>query len=215
MFNNFKELKILMISRLFLKAKSYKLKAFTVIELIVAMTVFVVLMSIAAGGFIHLLKSQRVVAALMTANDSASLTMEQMAREIRTGYNFCLTPSGKLEFVSAIRNEVVRYRLNNGSIEKGVSGISGETSSTCSDLDDSWFVYKKLTADNVKIGNFNVKACGKNISPDFLLDGCGSGGNNYPPRITLGLSVTSAEPDVAKLGIYVPIQTTVSARRIQ
>ena len=38
---------------------------FTVIELIVAMTVFVVLMSIAAGGLIHLLKSQRVVAGLM------------------------------------------------------------------------------------------------------------------------------------------------------
>jgi len=29
------------------------------------------------------------------------------------------------------------------------------------------------------------------------------------------LSVTSAEPDIAKLGIYVPIQTTISARRVQ
>ena len=84
---------------------------FTVIELIVAMTIFVVLMSIAAGGLIHLLKSQRVVAGLMEANDSASLSLEQMAREIRTGYNFCLTESKKLQFVSAIRNEVVRYRL--------------------------------------------------------------------------------------------------------
>lgn len=191
---------------------------FTVIELIVAMTVFVVLMSIAAGGFVHLLKNQRIVAALMTANDSASLTLEQMAREIRTGYNFCLTESGKLQFVSAIRNEVVRYRLNNDAIEKGVSDMSGGDTSTCLDSDDdSWFVnkYKKLTADNVKIRDFKIKACGKNISADFLLDNCGNGGNNYPPRITVSLSVTSAERDVEKLGIYVPIQTTVSARRIQ
>ena len=188
---------------------------FTVIELIVAMTVFVVLMSIAAGGLIHLLKSQRVVAGLMEANDSASLSLEQMAREIRTGYNFCLTESKKLQFVSAIRNEVVRYRLGKKAVGKGGSGIFGETSFVCSDSDDSWFVYKKLTADNVKINNFNVKACGENIDADFLLDNCGSGGTNYPPRITLGLSVTSAEPDIAKLGIYVPIQTTISARRVQ
>jgi len=193
---------------------------FTVIELIVAMTVFVVLMSIAAGGLIHLLKSQRVVAGLMEANDSASLSLEQMAREIRTGYNFCLTESGTLQFVNAIRDEVVRYRLNknNNAIEKGISSSFGSASPTCSDADDNvWFVYtyKKLTADNVKINNFNVKACGENIDTDFLLDNCGSGGTNYPPRITLGLSVTSAEPDIAKLGIYVLIQTTISARRVQ
>lgn len=192
-----------------------KNSGFTVIELIVAMTIFVILMSIAVGGFVHLLKSQRVVAALMIANDSASLTLEQMAREMRTGYNFCITPFGKLEFVNAIRNEVVRYRLNNDAMEKGVSGISGGDFSTCSDSDDSWFVYKKLTADNVKISDFNIKACGKNISPVFLLDSCGSGGNNYPPRITVSLSITSAEPDVKKLEIYVPIQTTVSSRWIK
>src|SRR3972149_8733487 len=165
-------------------------KAFTIIELIVAMTVFVVLMSIAAGGFIHLLKSQRVVAGLMEANDSASLSLEQMAREIRTGYNFCLTESKKLQFVSAIRNEVVRYRLGKNAPGKGVSGIFGETSFVCSDSDDSWFVYKKLTADNVKINNFNVKACGENIDADFLLANCGSGGTKKPPKETLSVSLT-------------------------
>lgn len=210
-----------------MKILNSKNKGFTVIELIVAMTVFVLLMSIAAGGFVHLLKNQRIVAALMAANDSASLTLEQMAREIRTGYNFCLTESGKLQFVSAIRNEVVRYRINydaisdNYFIEKGVSDISGGAGATCLDADDAtWFTYKKLTADNVKISDFKIKACGKNIDPLYInglasADVCGNSDNNYPPRITIGLSVTSAEPDVAKLGISIPIQTTVSARRIQ
>lgn len=192
-------------------------KGFTMIELLVAMSVFAILTSIAAGGFINVLRNQRTVAALMAANDNMGIAMEQIAREMRTGYNFCKVAgsSSKFQFINS-KNEVVRYQFNNNGIERSVSKTFGDTTPTCNDTDDSnWFSYNKITADNVKINKFNVGICGKNIINSTLLDDCGPGGISYPPRITLGIGITSSEPDIEKLGISTNIQTTVTARTIQ
>ncbi len=62
--------------------------AFTIIELLVAMGLFIILMGITAGSFVKAMRTQRAIVALMAANDNASLTLEQIAREIRTGSNF-------------------------------------------------------------------------------------------------------------------------------
>ena len=191
-------------------------KGFTIVELIVAMSLFVVLISIAVGAFININRNQRIIVALMAANDNMGLTLEQMAREIRTGYNFFEISKEKIQFVNA-KDQVIRYRLNNASssIEKGISSISGPGSGDCSDAADSWFTYQPLSADNVKITILNMQICGKNLDTNILLDNCGSGDTSYPPRITLGLSITSNEPIVKKSGISINIQTTVSSRRIE
>ena len=170
---------------------------FTLVELVVAMGIFVILMSIATGGFIQMLRNQRIVASLMTANDNMSLTMETIGREIRTGYNFNKISNTELEFVNAYDLKV-KYRLNEGVIEKGIEYF-GTTN------------YGKITADNVLISAFNISVCGKNINGTSL-GNCGSGGDSYLPRITLSISITSAEPDVKKLNIFTDIQTTISAR---
>ncbi|MBI5306636.1 prepilin-type N-terminal cleavage/methylation domain-containing protein [Candidatus Wolfebacteria bacterium] len=191
-----------------------QIKGFTLIELIVAMSVFVILTSVAVGGFINMMRNQRIVTAMMAVNDNMGLTLEQMAREIRTGYNFCRISSSKIQFVNA-KNEVVRYRLNNESVEKGISATSGSQTPGCDDASDSWFSYGKIIADNVSINKFDIKVCGKNIDNSIVLGNCGSGDSRFPPRITLSLSITSAEPDVKKIGVYVNTQTTVSSRIIK
>lgn len=173
---------------------------FTVVELIVAMGIFVILMSVAAGGFINLLRNQRIIAALISVNDSMNLTLEQMAREIRTGYNFEKISDSELQFTNAYNFKIV-YRLNNKAIEKGMEDfLTGEK------------IYRKLTADNVEVDKFNIGVCGQNLGGETL-GNCGVGGDSYPPRITLGMSVSSAEPDVKKLNIFINIQTTVSVRQ--
>ncbi len=184
------------------KIKNLKFKinnGFTLVELMVAMGIFVVLMSIAAGGFINALRNQRLVMALMAANDNVSLTMEQMAREIRTGYNFSKISNEEFQFVNSY-NQVIWYKLNNGAIERGTESVILERT------------YKKITADNVKIASFNVGICGKNIDSNIILDSCGDGGVSYPPRITISFSITSSEPDIEKLKIFTNIQTTISSR---
>ena len=64
-------------------------KGFTLIELLVAMGIFAIVIAIATGGFINSLRTQRQVASLISAQSNASLVLEQMAREIRTGFLFC------------------------------------------------------------------------------------------------------------------------------
>ena len=159
---------------------------FTLIELIVAIGVFSTIVSIAVGGFVSALRTQRQTVALIAANSNASLTMEQMAREIRAGFDFCLPGqcigTSELSFKNAA-GDVVTYRLNgvSGAVERGISGN-----------------FSPLTAENVSIRYLHFVLSG-NDSRDGL-----------SPRITVSMGVSSKELGVA--GSVVNIQTTVSAR---
>jgi prepilin-type N-terminal cleavage/methylation domain-containing protein len=87
-------------------------KGFTMIELLVAMSLFVVVMGVASTVFIQSLRTQRSIVALMAANDNASLSIEQMMREIRIGSNFTTNmEKTELSFVSQRKGNVV-YRWN-------------------------------------------------------------------------------------------------------
>jgi prepilin-type N-terminal cleavage/methylation domain-containing protein len=162
------------------KIKNQKLKTcngFTLVEVLVALALFTILSSIAVGGFIRILRTQKTVAELMIINDNANLTLEQMAREIRTGNNFSKPFATQLRFIN-VKDQVIVYRLNNGAIERGVGNS-----------------FKKITADNVKINNFKIN----------VLEN-----SNYPPRITIGLSVTGTNEYFQNF--ITNIQTTISAR---
>ncbi len=173
---------------MFLKSKSKNKnlkRGFTLIELLVAMMLFVVLLSIAVGGFIRALRTQRAITALMEANDNVSFIMEQIAREIRTGYNFVQISDSEFQFIND-RDQTVLYRYNDGAIEKGIKSVGGT------------ITYKEVTAGSVKISNFNVVLSGENA------------GDGFPPRVTLSVTVIT---DVGKIkNLSTSIQTTVSAR---
>ena len=62
-----------------------KNSGFTMIELLVAISVFSILIAISSGIFITSLRSNRAAIALITANNDASLTLDQMSRMIRKG----------------------------------------------------------------------------------------------------------------------------------
>lgn len=160
-------------------------KGFTLVELLVAMSLFLVLIGIATGGFIRVLRTQRAIPELMAVNDNAVLTLEQMAREIRTGYNFSKISENELQFVNA-NNIVVFYRLNEGAIERGT--------------EDPFLrrTYKKITADNIRVLNFNISLLGD------------SAGDGFPPRITITLSVTGKSKYLETISTN--IQTTISSR---
>jgi len=159
-------------------------RAFTIIELLVAMTLFLVLMAVAAGSFVKTMRTQRAIVALMAVNDNASLTIEQIAREMRTGYHFSRISAG-IQFVNAY-NMVVSYRLKDGVIERGTTNPSLLTT------------YEKVTADNIKVTNFHFELFGENY------------GDGLQPRITIAMSVSSANDFLG--GISTNIQTTVSSR---
>lgn len=91
-------------------------KGFTIIELMVAVGLFLIVVSIAAAVFVQSLRTQRQVVGLMAANDNASLTLEQMTREIRLASQFTST-CARLSFTNYF-GEAVSYELNNDAIER-------------------------------------------------------------------------------------------------
>lgn len=169
--------------------KPFSSSGFTLIELLVAVGLFSVAIALAAGGIVSLIRTQRQVMSLVAATNNASLVLEQMAREIRTGLLFCEPDGGtpcsggnELVFINA-KGEKVSYRLSGEILEKIVDGKP-----------------YRLTGENVSIKYLNFELFGNRP------------GDGWPPRITIALGV-------AGRGIYVSqnivrLQTTVSAREI-
>jgi len=62
-----------------------KTKGFTIVELVVALGIFVVIITVATSILLSSLRSLRQVAHQAGAMDNISLAMEQMAREVRMG----------------------------------------------------------------------------------------------------------------------------------
>lgn len=168
------------------------------IELLVAISLFTVVVTIAVGGFTRALRAQEQVKGFLAASGNASLALEQMAREIRTGVNLscaggvkcaALAPTPELNFTNA-GGEDVTYCLFSGALERGVgSGIS------CGDAN-----FEKITNEDVAVEYLS-----------FYLHGH-SNGDEYPPRVTITLGVRPIDPTVASF--TTDLQTTVSARTL-
>ncbi len=172
---------------------------FTIIELLVAIGVFSVVISIAVGGLVSALRSQRQVAALIAADNNVSLTLEQMAREVRTGYDFCrpglacAPPSGcpplcpfvatnELDFYNS-QSQLITYRLTANGIERGVGGA-----------------FSQITGGKVIIQYLQFTLFG-NLQNDL-----------WPPRIVISIGVTANTTGL--LGSVINLQTTISARQL-
>jgi len=97
-------------------------KGFTIIELMVAMSLFVIVVGVASGVFVRSLRTQRSLVALMAANDNASQALEQMTREIRTSTAFKISGS-RLSFTNAT-DDFVTYDIVGGRIERNGKALT-------------------------------------------------------------------------------------------
>lgn len=166
------------------------MKGFTLMEMLISLAIFSILISIASGAFVRALRSQRAIVSLISANDNLSIALEQMMREIRTGYQFSITAPDEMEFINA-DNEFIRYRLEAGFIERGIEDAA---------QGPGVFVYRQITGANVIVNRFNIGLFGNSFDDGF------------PPRITLSLSISPNNPYLSTFSI--DIQSTVSARFI-
>ena len=164
---------------LYLKPKN----GFTLVELLVAMTLFIVIVGVSTGSFIKILQTQRATVSLIAANSNAALTMETITKEIRTGRDFSVEENGDLLFTNS-QKQAVAYHWDSAAqaLEKSVDGEN----------------FKKLTADNVLV-----------TRASFLLFE-GDPEKPFPPRITTALTV-SATGLPFKTPV-INLQMTVSAR---
>lgn len=176
-------------------------RGFTIIELVVSIGVFSILVTLAVGSIARSLRTQRQLSAMIAANTNVSLALEQMAREIRTGYGFepangtvcsgTWCASDELLFENAMGAQVA-YRLVNKSIERTVTTPGGQ--------DEIGYI----TGNDAEITYLS-----------FILFGH-STGDGFPPRVTIALGVTpqGGERDLVLKGIETRLQTTVSSRSV-
>jgi len=172
-------------------------KGFTIVEMLVAMSLFTVIISITTSIFIRSLRTQRYANALLAANSNASLAMEQMARDIRTGSKFCqdtgsVTDCGniingayeKLSFSSATRGTITYARdASSGALTQTIYGKEAP-----------------ITASNV-----TVKKLSFYVQGNILND-------SQAARITIVLQISAPGTPFADSAIN--LQTTVSSRNI-
>ena len=159
------------------------------IELLVAIGLFSVIVAIAVGGFVRALRTERQVTGLLAANSNVSLAVEQMAREIRTGYDFRASgapgDAHELSFHNA-RGELIAYCMRDEGLFRATeaSGCAGGGN--------------KITAENVVLQYLNFIVSGNEDT------------DGRPPRITVAIGVSPKTADVS--GNVVRLQTTISAR---
>ncbi len=91
-------------------------KGFTLVEMMVAMSLFVIVVSIASATFVRSLRTQRQVSSLMAANENASFALERVVREIRTGTAF--SGSGERLSFTNEANEAVVYDVVEGALRR-------------------------------------------------------------------------------------------------
>lgn len=183
---------------------------FTMVELLISIAIFSILVAIGIGGFVHALRTQREVAALIATQSNASIALEQIAREIRTGYLFChnagsavpddvdciaacavqgltWTCDGTLDFYNGY-GQNVDYNLSDNALQKSVNGLNGP--------------FTSITANNVIVTYLNFTLFGQ------------TEGDQWPPRVTISMGVAPSSTDPAIAGNILNLQTTVSAREI-
>ncbi len=114
---------------------NYRLKknskdGFTIVEFIVAMFIFVMALTIGVAVFLNSLRTQRALLLDMAVNNNMNLALEQMARDIRTGYDFEVTET-TLAFKGRDGRDI-SYGLNGGgtairrTIDGGSLNVTGE-----------------------------------------------------------------------------------------
>jgi len=172
------------------KINKISIKGFTIAELMISMGIFIVAISITTTVFIRALKVQREIVAYAEVNDALQLSIEQIAREIRTGHNFRVLSAGKdLTFQSAQERESqessgitfpippkrfddpdVSYRLNADQIARQVPGLSPASPLPITPeniiISDLKFVKTNENPDLIKI-ILTAKPATPNLSGDY------------------------------------------------
>lgn len=175
-------------------------KGFTLVELIVAMSVFLIAITITVGTFIQSLKTQRIANHLLSVNSNASLVVERMAREIRTGFDFDLNNVAGGSCTGRQKEELIFTKVRDVSANQVTYKLDGDVivREECVGTGPSAVCpgFESLTASNVVVSRLCFLETQANPTS--------------PWRITMFLMVGSSNPRLA--GNELNLQTTVSAR---
>ena len=194
-----------------------KNKGFTLIEIIVALALFSAIVAIAVGGFARALHAQKEASDLIAVQSSAGVALEQVAREIRTGYLFCVTPTSTV----TLGGQTPWTSTSTPELDCATQCVSTSTATSepwiCSGFLHFYNAYTEpvsyslgggsllrngspITSENVHIASLSFILFGQLV------------GDHWNPRITIAMGVAPSTTDPAIAGDITNLETTVSAR---
>src|SRR3989338_3109725 len=162
---------------------------FTLIELIVALGVFMMVMTITLSAFLNIMDIQKKTEAFRKVNDNLNFAMEAMMREIREGKGYSAADCSGADFCFTNKDgKAVKYQLNGG----GYMERKEEA--------DEWL---RMTSDGIKITRLSFFVSGGKTY---------SSGERQQPLVTISIGGESGEKE--KLKSKLDLQATVSQRKL-
>ncbi len=102
---------------------SFLKRGFTLIELMVALGLFAVIMTIAAGSYLTMINANRHAQALAKGIDNLSFALEVMTRTISTGSQYDQNGAHDITFLNKDGVEV-SYTVVNNALRQTVAGVT-------------------------------------------------------------------------------------------
>ena len=168
------------------KIKNY---GFTLIELIVALGVFMAVMTITLSAFLNIMDIQKKTEAFRKVNDNLNFAMEAIMREIREGKGYISASCSGAGFCFTSKDgKAIKYELNAGGyIER-------------KEATGDWV---RMTSDGIKITNLSFSARG---------EAAYASGDRQQPLVVISIGGESGEKE--KLKSKLNLQATVSQRKL-
>jgi prepilin-type N-terminal cleavage/methylation domain-containing protein len=181
--------------------KGFTLKGFSLIEILVAVSIFAVAAVISSGALLSASEAQQKILSLRIVQDNLSYAFDTIGKEVRTGKSYhcgttiddfsdiprdCAVPGGPSFTFLNSSGDKITYRLNNGRIEKVLDG-NPSTSLI-------------LTSSDTNITSLTFYVVGA------------PAGDNLQPRLTIVLRGTAGLKE--KIKSRLNIQTTISQRSL-
>ena len=165
---------------------------FSLVELLVATSLFILVVSIASASVLSMLAATKQVKSSQSVMDELEFIMEELTRNLRTGSNyFCYqfysylnattdtsdcesnSPGSVIAFVPQSGVSKVVYSFNNNQLKRSINNGVG--------------TYQSMNSDNLLIKDFNVLAFGTDRSIN------GNRNDVIQPRVVITIIATDSQ----------------------
>lgn len=169
---------------------------FTLIEIIVAVSIFVIVIMIAVGAVLNAVDANRKAQNTNVIIDNLNLSFESMIRDLRTGKNYSssdgecasLEENTCVSFTDQDGNDVVVYRFNVG---------------------ENRYI-EKVADSSLQIGQGRITGAEVTLD-EVIFNVQGDGGGNGPERILLNIK---GSVGVGKIKSEFNLQTLITSRTL-